>query len=440
MDDAKAAYLENELQGKLIDRWEILSLIDHGKSAAVFLASHEGKNYAVKIFDDELIKKYGDDTQLERINRELALIGKQHPHLVEIVGGGVDSITQNHYIVMEYIPYPNLKHSLATVPPEDIPLYIDQLSQAARFLEELGLVHRDIKPENIAISIEDKSLKLLDLGVMRPIKGSTLTDGGGLQHFIGTLQYSPPEFLLRQEEESIEGYRAITFYQIGAVIHDLIMRRPLFSEFETPYPRLVNAIQNEIPEIQNEQVESWLVHLAKCCLLKDPEARLKLTSWDYFACKGKQSLRSAKQRVTTRVLLSRAENAVEIPQGEIQESQERAFKDLNYEALEYIKNSIKAFKTDNSTFPLCTVTANNGEIRVAFDVAKEIRLYQPFSFRLCLEILDPRAKAIKIIAKKQKDGEDEEPEIIYAGIFDAVNIYNALEEYTYQLIDQQQQK
>jgi hypothetical protein len=67
-------------------------LIDHGKSAAVFRASGRGGIVAVKIFDDELIARYGDDTQFERINRELQLIGKSHPNLVKILGGGIDAI------------------------------------------------------------------------------------------------------------------------------------------------------------------------------------------------------------------------------------------------------------------------------------------------------------------------------------------------------------
>jgi serine/threonine protein kinase len=72
---------------------------------------------------------------------------------------------------------------------------------------------------------EFKRLVLLDLGVLRPIAGSTLTDANGIQAFVGTLQYSSPEFLLRQEEESLDGWRSLTFYQIGGVLHDLIMRR-----------------------------------------------------------------------------------------------------------------------------------------------------------------------------------------------------------------------
>jgi eukaryotic-like serine/threonine-protein kinase len=167
MDGIKAKELEGVLKGKTIDVWTIGSLVNHGKSAAVFRASSANGPAAIKIFDDELIARYGDDTQFARIERELGLVDRHHPNLVKILGGGFDSITANHFIAMEYLDGPNLKECLAQIPAENIPSLTSQLSSAAQFLETLGYAHRDIKPENIVLLDGYTKLVLLDLGVLR---------------------------------------------------------------------------------------------------------------------------------------------------------------------------------------------------------------------------------------------------------------------------------
>lgn len=86
MDGAKAKDWEAKLRGQAIEGWTIDALIDHGKSAAVFKAVSKTGTAALKIFDDELIQRHGDQTQLERIHRELKLIGNHHPNMVSLLG------------------------------------------------------------------------------------------------------------------------------------------------------------------------------------------------------------------------------------------------------------------------------------------------------------------------------------------------------------------
>ncbi|MBV8537003.1 MAG: protein kinase, partial [Alphaproteobacteria bacterium] len=175
MDKVKADGLAQQLNGKPIEGWAIEELIDFGKSAAVFRASRNSDLAAVKIFDNELIERYGDNTQIARIERELSLVGVVHRHLVKIIGGGFDATTQNHYIVMEYLPSPNLSRCLNEIPNDKIAILIEQLASAAKFLEQRKLCHRDIKPSNIVVLEHYDRLVLLDFGVLRPIGASGLT-------------------------------------------------------------------------------------------------------------------------------------------------------------------------------------------------------------------------------------------------------------------------
>lgn len=285
MDKSQAIALARRVKGKVCNGWAIGNYINCGKSAIVLHACKEGIDGAIKIFDPELVERFGAGVQQERINREISLVGKKHPNLVEILDGGIWTRGKKslYYIVMEYLPWKNLAEALQNIPVGLERQIISQVASAAEFLETLGICHRDIKPENICISDDSKTAKLLDLGVVRIHGAKPLTDGTHGKVFIGTLKYSPPEYLLRKEKDTLEGWRAITFYQLGAVLHDLIMKRSLFEGLENPYARLVLAVQNDIPEIVSQSVSSALIDLANTCLLKDPSVRTKYIKWSSFA-------------------------------------------------------------------------------------------------------------------------------------------------------------
>ena len=109
----------------------------------------------------------------------------------------------------------------------------------------------------------------MDFGVIRPFDLSNVTDEGDQRYFVGTLQYSPPELLFREEQHSLEGWRAITFYQLGAVLHDPLMKKPLFSDLSNPYARLVRAVEREVPRVDSTEADADLRLLAQNCLAKE---------------------------------------------------------------------------------------------------------------------------------------------------------------------------
>jgi serine/threonine protein kinase len=264
-----------------VGQWIIGEPLGAGKSAAVFRATRNDATRAIKIFDPQIIEKYGKAVQLARVERELSLRGLHHPHLVEIIDGGECPDSGLIYVVMELIESPNLATVLADVPRERIWPILAQLADASRFLEDHQIAHRDIKPDNIAISKDFSHATLLDLGVIRPVGIAELTDETQ-RYFIGTLRYSPPEFLLREELDTPEGWRAVTFYQLGAVLHDLIMQRRLFSDITEPYARLVQAVERDVPAVAAADVPADLVFLARNCLQKKPDLRAQLVSWNSF--------------------------------------------------------------------------------------------------------------------------------------------------------------
>jgi serine/threonine protein kinase len=279
MDSIQAKRLTESVQGLTVGGWHVSKPLGYGKSAVVLEAAKDGQEAAIKIFHEELVERCGKKAQLERILREKSLIDANHPNLVRILDGGECSLTGHLYVVMERLPFPNLHCCLQKLPDSAIRPILAQVASAARYLEDRGLAHRDIKPENIAVSDDFSRAILMDLGVLRPFGPSDLTDVDQRQ-FIGTLRYSSPEFLLRQEKETIEGWRAVTFYQLGAVLHDMLMKHPIFNSHTEPYAELGNAVQFETPAIHHADAES--VSLANRCLVKNPDTRLILVAWSDF--------------------------------------------------------------------------------------------------------------------------------------------------------------
>lgn len=203
MDKTKAKKLESLIAGKLIDDYTIEQLINNGKSAAVFKACKDGKFYAFKIFDNDVIERFGHEIQQKRIDQEIGLKGHIINNLVKIFDGGKTKIDDedHYYLVMEYIEGKNLKEYIQTETYTDkfISKVLETLIRVTEELIRISLAHRDIKPENIMVN-EDNEIILMDLGVLKLIGATSFSDEDEKQ-FMGTLRYAPPEFLMRNNEE-----------------------------------------------------------------------------------------------------------------------------------------------------------------------------------------------------------------------------------------------
>lgn len=396
MDAAQAELLKNELLGKELGGWIIVGFLGKGKSAVVMSATCDGIEAAVKVFHPELIERYGKSVQLERIMREKSLVGASHPNLVKIYGGGECSATGYLYVVMEKLAYSNLHEKLKDVPTGLIRQIISQVASAARFLEDRGLAHRDIKPENIAISTDFSRAVLLDLGVLRPIGNSDLTDVDQ-RLFIGTLRYSSPEYLARKEQDTFEGWRAVTFYQLGAVLHDLLMRSVLFEEYSEPFSILVDAVMTKVPEIYG--ADTLCVALAKHSLVKNPSTRIHLVNWERFQCvlSGEADVTSAaRERINERQKYFQA-TAFEASHKELLADPSKPSRRALEEVCNRLESRIAALMNSLQSFPLRTTQSfkslENGVTTtlIAFDKDDLKGISTRISVLIKIEFLDENA-------------------------------------------------
>jgi serine/threonine protein kinase len=363
--------------------------------------------------------------------------------MVQIFGGGVDKNTNNHYIVMEYLDGPSLQKCLLDVPESNIPNLIQQLASCCEYLEQRDLAHRDIKPANIVLTNNYDRLVLLDFGVLKPVGDIGLTDAGGIQSFIGTLQYSSPEFLLRKEEDSTLGWRALSLYQIGGVLHDLIMRRPLFEEYTNPYARLVNAVQHDVPNINNTLAPSYLITACRASLVKDPNLRVRLVSWNSFCppVEAKAGL-AAKERVTNRSLMTQAGTApVPTPTPPATDLIEAAVNLLKIEARR-IRNE------DTTALPPLSffrVPRSSPIVAICFRSSGSQGLPQGLKLFFKIEVINSNADVIEIGAAAWPAAEtleipDNSYHSIFQGILDPSGIATALTNTIYVAVDCAQQR
>lgn len=268
------------LSGQTIGDWELGSWIDGGASGDVYRASRSDVRAAVKVYKPDILKRSGEAEQLRRIDRQLQLRGIDHPHLVEIKEGGRCPRTGMLYVAMAYEPLPSLAKITQRFPRKRVGPLVAQVASAARFLEKRGLVHGDIKPGNILVSPDFQRAVLIDLGVLTLLGAS---DSQERAAFFGTTRYGPPEALDGTVDDSLTGWRAVTFYQLGAVLYDLLAGRRIFGDIPDPsYEELVDAVRHRQPSFDKLETADGLVSLSRDCLAKAWDLRLRKVRWDRF--------------------------------------------------------------------------------------------------------------------------------------------------------------
>lgn len=292
---------------------EHLEFLAAGGSAAVFRMVRDGVSSALKAFDPRFFSGSGGDAERRRLEVQKRLIDHDCASLVQTYR--VTEAEGTAFVEMEYIEWPQLTDTLTEVPDSAIAPLISQLVEAVRFLDSLNIVHRDIKPENIHISPDFRHLKLLDLGVAREFDApdasdACVTDHSNQRPFLATAQYSSPEYLFRLDEPTDKLWRGLNIYQVGAVLHDLIKKEPLFKHEMSLGNRwlVARAVLTKQPSFDDPIPERLfaLKALASRCLIKDLDTRLAVVGWEDFVLEGANDPVSAlRGRLAKRAITSR---------------------------------------------------------------------------------------------------------------------------------------
>lgn len=409
MDFAEAKVFARSLvSNSPVGGWQCLDLISHGKSAVIMRARKEQAIAAIKIFHPGLLEEYGRDAQMVRVNRERELIEKQHPNIVRVLDTGSCEVSGHLFVVMDIVGGQPLSSALARIPRQNVATLIEQLARAAKQLEDWGFTHRDIKPDNIHIANDLSSLVLLDFGVMKPHGDDAATSLQASKAFIGTHQYCPPEMIHGKEADTLNGWRAVTFYQIGAVLHDLILRRPIFEIATHRHADLVAAIDNDSVIVTANDIDHQLCNLATRCLLKRPNERLELVRWEDFMFSdralNKPSLKERRDALLRQRQLGSVLNRVDaIEDGETQRMREVRLSTTVRSARAQFDQALAML---GGLVPPRTTVLNagaypNAAVTYTFTAEPNLGFHVPFRIQVGVALLDERS-IVDVYARASK--------------------------------------
>ena len=279
--------------------WEVNEQLGRGGTAPVFeIKCPNDELRALKIYDGAFSSGKKGEIERDRILQQLELKDHDCSSLVQIYDGC--EFEGRLFVSMSRAPGNELETRLADVPRNKIRSIVNQIAKATVFLGDRDFCHRDIKSANIFVSEDFSQATLLDISVIRGIYDpvGVGTDDDGQLPMLATARYSPPEYLFRLIEPGDELWHALNVYQLGALLHDLIMRKPMFQE---EYARSAKnrymfawVAATIDPEVEADDVDQDLLFLAKRALDKDWERRSSIEIEEFMADNSSQRSHSLR--------------------------------------------------------------------------------------------------------------------------------------------------
>lgn len=256
--------------GKL-DGYFLLKKLGGGGMGDVYLAQGESNHEmrrAIKVvktdtkeYLDEIIERWRVECQVSERVRAL-----KHPHIVQVYDGkalrardessGKD--VSIFYLAMEYVEGRTLLQMMRGTPPtvdQGIKIGID-IASALEAAHGIGVLHRDVKPSNVMVddTVEDKMhAYLLDFGISKLLgEPSGLTKLHG-EMAVGTLNYMPPEELLKIIDPNYEGDQDERgdIWALGRVLFEL------FGKITRPYQEPTEASKKFALEKAARDALAW---------------------------------------------------------------------------------------------------------------------------------------------------------------------------------------
>lgn len=273
--------------------WAVEKMLGRGGTAPVFMVTGPDGDRALKVLDPKYGEgKLGQQTEA-RIRRQVDLGEHGCPYLIVCYDGGW--FEDRLFLLMNRAEGDELEERLKAVPRDKIRGIVDQVARAMMFLREKGLSHRDLKSANVFISKDFDRATVLDLSVLRVIHDPV---GDGTDHdnqlpVVATSRYTPPEYLFRLQDPGPDLWHGVDVYQLGGLLHDLIMREPMFSaeyaaSSENRY-RFAWIVAMIDPIVRAADVDADLVLLARRALDKNWQRRRLLRLHDFLADDGGQT-------------------------------------------------------------------------------------------------------------------------------------------------------
>ncbi|XP_042471534.1 serine/threonine-protein kinase STY13-like isoform X1 [Zingiber officinale] len=249
--------------------------IGEGAHAKVYEGKYKNQNVAVKVMHkednpEEVTKREG------RFMREVTLLARvQHKNLVKFIGACKEP---RMVVVTELLLGGSLRKYLINMRPRKLePLvavsFALDVARAMECLHSHGIIHRDLKPDNLLLSADQRTVKLVDLGLARE---ETLTEMMTAE--TGTYRWMAPELYstvtLRHGEKKHYNHK-VDVYSFAIVLWELLHNRLPFEGMSNLQASYAAAVKNFRPSA--DELPEELALILTSCWHEDPNSRPNFT-------------------------------------------------------------------------------------------------------------------------------------------------------------------
>ncbi len=251
------------MEGRILgDRYRVDALIGEGGLALVYRGTDLvlGRTVAIKILRPEYAR---DPEIVARFRSEARSAARlNHPNIVQIFDTGEEDET--YYLVMEYLPEPDLKRIFehyAPLPRHKVIDVIAQCCRALNYAHRAQIVHRDVKPQNILFT-DDGIAKLSDFGIAAAVDQGSLSAEGKVW---GSAAYISPE-----QAQGRPATPQSDIYSLGCVMYEALTGQPPFRA-ETPAELAAMHVRQRpvAPHIINPKVTAAEEFIVNKAMAKD---------------------------------------------------------------------------------------------------------------------------------------------------------------------------
>ena len=246
------------------DRYKVIEEVAHGGMGIVYKATDNilMRTVALKVLSQKL---KDNQVALEYFMREARASAQlQHINIITVFDIGCLN-DGNIYMAMEYVEGKNLKQLIQQIGPFPTKFLLHVAIHACKGLQyahDHGIIHRDVKSSNMMLTKNDKTLKILDLGLAKILteheKGSTQA--------IGTPYYMSPEQVLGNEIDARSD-----IYSLGVTLFELATGVLPFVKGDLPYKHVHEA--PPAPSMFNTQIHPQIEAIILKMMQKHPEDR-----------------------------------------------------------------------------------------------------------------------------------------------------------------------
>jgi serine/threonine protein kinase len=204
----QAAKRNVENSSRKITEYQLVRIIGTGTFGRVYVATREGKSYAIKFLSKAKIIEL---EQVDHIKNEKNILASlKHPFIVNLIESFKDET--NIYLVFELVQGGEVFRliRLEKLFPNDVVLfYATEIILALQHLHQFKIVYRDLKPENLLIN-KDGHIKLTDFGFAKRIEDKSYT-------LCGTPEYLAPEIVLGEGH-----HHGADWWALGILVYELL--------------------------------------------------------------------------------------------------------------------------------------------------------------------------------------------------------------------------